>query len=79
MPRNTVSKLSLAVLALGAAACGQQSGMDYQGEPLFTLRGTVTVPKEFAGADLVPVLTFDLQPPPPGGYSQEIVDVTVEG
>jgi hypothetical protein len=60
--------------------------MDYQGEPLFTLRGTVTVPKEFAGDDLVPVLTFTLQRGPAeasyaqgAGYAQEIVDVAVEG
>jgi len=79
MTRNTVWKPSLVALALGAAACGQQSGRDYQGESLFTLRGTVTVPKELAGEDLVPVLTFNLQPPPEGGYSLEIVDVAVEG
>jgi len=80
MTRSTVSKLSLAVLALGAAACGQQSGMDYRGEPLFTLRGTVTVPKEFAGEDLVPVLFFPLEPDPEtGGRFIEVLDVDVTG
>jgi hypothetical protein len=77
--------LPITLLALAALlACDRQTDSSYQGDSLLTIRGSLAVPKEFEGVDLVPVLVFWSGEPSDTGSDyaypyQEIINVNVKG
>lgn len=86
MQRITLFGLPAVVAGLATiTACDRQVGTDYQGESLLRIRGSVTIPSEFKGHDLVPAIEFRAQKRKKvdDGYDvigyNEVMEVDVKG